>query len=289
MQSRSPQLVSRPDRRAVRDFLAATGSGACSRKGTLAEEPVAEVAATVDATIVGYAQAVAEGDGYTVDCAEGDPATRRQLVSALVGALPASAVITWWGHDLADDLAVAAALGMPPPHRRLLNMRRPLPLDASHHPLEQLELRHFRVGVDESAWLDVNNAAFGWHAEQGDWNREVLRVRTAEPWFDPAGFLLHHRGGRLAAFCWTKVHDGGVGEIYVIAVHPDFHGLGLGRAMTIAGLRHLADTGSTEAMLYVEADNVAAVHLYESLGFVTTHTDLAFRRPPVATSSGEES
>jgi mycothiol synthase len=54
--------------------------------------------------------------------------------------------------------------------------------------------------------------------------------------------------------------------VYVIAVDPDFHGLGLGRALTLAGYQHLGDSGITRAMLYVDADNTAAVTLYRDIG-----------------------
>ena len=67
-----------------------------------------------------------------------------------------------------------------------------------------------------------------------------------------------------------------LGEIYVIAVHPDFAGLGLGKALTVAGLDHLAGLGITTGMLYVDADNAAAVGLYRRLGFTIHRTDRAY-------------
>lgn len=275
----TPDLRSDPDRRAVQQFLAATRAQGCARLSEGASDARVELAAIVDSTIVGYAQATATGDRYIVDCVADDVSVRAQLVESLIGQLPPGADVTWWGHDDASDLELAKQLHMHATPRRLLNMRRPLPLEDELMPAADLVLvRPFISDHDDEAWLKVNNAAFSWHGEQGDWDLATLRSRMNEPWFDPAGFLLHERDGCLAAFCWTKVHPDAVGEIYVIAVHPHFHGLGLGRALTIAGLRHLAHTGSTTAMLYVEADNTAAVRLYESLGFGTTHTDVAFHR-----------
>ena len=164
-----------------------------------------------------------------------------------------------------------------PRGRELLQLRRPLPLPDHDDP--GLSLRPFRPGHDEQAWLEVNNRAFNWHAEQGNWDLSTIRDREAQPWFDPEGFLLHERDGRLAGFCWTKVHpdtDPPLGEIYVIAVDPAFQGQGLGRALAVAGLDWLAARGLGTGMLYVDGQNVAALRLYEHLGFSVDHVDRAY-------------
>jgi mycothiol synthase len=170
--------------------------------------------------------------------------------------------------DLHDQLAGANGFRL---QRELLRMGRPLPIGQSW----DLAVRPFVVGEDEEPWLVVNNRAFTWHPDQSGWDLDTLRQREAEPWFDPDGFLLHEREGRLAGFCWTKVHADErppLGEIYVIAVDPDFHGRGLGRTLVLAGLDWLAGHGLRDAILYVEADNASAVALYEKLGFTTTES-----------------
>jgi mycothiol synthase len=211
---------------------------------------------------------------------EGGDLSASDLRAAVDRAVAAGDTVRWWVHGTEPRHAAVAADAGLEPVRRLFQMRCPLPLAET----TDVSTRAFRPGADDDAWLEVNNRAFSWHPEQGGWTAEVLAGRMAEPWFDPEGFLLHEEDGRLVGFCWTKVHpatdvDPALGEIYVIAVDPDVVGRGLGRAMTVAGLQHLAGRGLTVGMLYVESDNTPAVGLYEALGFTVHQTDTAFDGP----------
>ncbi len=185
--------------------------------------------------------------------------------------------IVWWVAGPTDEHhRLAAEAGMQE-HRRLHQMRRPLPTGRA----VTIDTRAFRPGDDDEAWLRVNNRAFADHDEQGGWTLDTLRARQSEEWFDPDGFRIHERDGEMAGFCWTKIHPavGGVeslGEIYVIAVDPTFHGSGLGTQLTLAGLEWLSDHGLATGMLYVDARNSPAIAMYEHLGFHIRSTDVSF-------------
>ncbi len=187
-----------------------------------------------------------------------------------------------WAHGQHPGaVALAARLGFTPV-RELWQMRRSLlgPLPEPELPAG-VRLRAFVPGQDDDEFLRVNNAAFDWHPEQGGWDRAQLRLREAESWFDPAGFLLAVDGAdRVLGFHWTKVHAGPdpIGEVYVLGVDPSARGMRLGSALTLAGLHHLRERGQSDVLLYVEADNSAAVRLYGSLGFTRWQADVSYRR-----------
>jgi mycothiol synthase len=218
-------------------------------------------------------------DGPPIDEPSAQPRVAAIVAAAVeVIALAGGGRLQLWRSDptaAADAVADAAGLVT---RRDLLQLRRPLPFPLSSETAPRLAVRSFCVGSDEQAWLAVNNRAFAWHPEQSDWDLDTLRSREAESWFDPDGFLLYEERGQLAGFCWTKIHPGLIGEIYVIGVDPDFAGRGLGGALTLAGLDYLAATGQTIAMLYVEATNVAARALYDGLGFTVSEVQRAYQR-----------
>jgi mycothiol synthase len=195
-----------------------------------------------------------------------------------------------WAHG---DVPAAARLARAAGFQRiraLWQMRRSLrpELDEPSYPAG-VSVRTFVPGQDEDAWVALNRRAFAKHPEQGTWTREDLALREREKWFDPNGFFLAERAGKLVGFHWTKIHGGDhtaaphghdpIGEVYVVGTDPDARGSGLGRALTLTGLHYLQSAGLPSVMLYVDEANTPAIKLYESLAFTPHSTDVMFRHP----------
>jgi mycothiol synthase len=254
--------------------------------------------------VAGYAHLDAPDEGTSVDSpGDGDfsgelfvhPGHRRRgfgtmLASALTSAAGGRGIRLWAHGDLPGAAGLARSAGFARV-RSLWQMR----IDMAGASLPEpafpagISVRTFQPGKDEESWLAVNREAFAHHPEQGSWTVEDLGLREAEPWFDPGGFFLAERDGRLAGFHWTKVHSPGsddpggnagvpIGEVYVVGVDPREQGGGLGRALTLAGLAYLGKLGLAEVMLYVDESNTAAVRMYTALGFRRWSTDVMYRR-----------
>ncbi|WP_313813697.1 mycothiol synthase [Glutamicibacter sp.] len=207
----------------------------------------------------------------------------RMLLNQLGEDLDLTQILTWahGDHEAARKLAESIGLSRV---RELYRMRREGTDSLEEVPLQRgLTLRTFRVGEDETAWLEANAKAFEHHPEQGSMTLNDLDARMNENWFDPSGFFLaFDQEDQLLAFHWTKIHPASadssrpMGEVYVVGVRPEAQGLGLGRALTITGINYLLEQGVDSVLLYVDADNEAAVKLYRSLGFTLWDADIMY-------------
>ena len=166
--------------------------------------------------------------------------------------------------------------------RRLLRLEVALPVEALSLP-SGVTLSAFDEERDAKSWIETNNRSFLGHPEQGDWSIEKFTERRSEAWFRNEDLLVAHLDGGFVGFCWTKTSietaRPPIGEIYVIAVAPDFSGRGIGSALCSQGLAHLEKKHRSEiGMLYVDASNDAAIKTYRKLGFNQVREDEAWTR-----------
>ncbi len=211
-------------------------------------------------------------------------ARRRGIGTAMVEAAIArtGGAVRFWAHGTSDAARALAKSANLHPVRELIRMRRSLRDIPEAVAPEGIRIRSYAGPTDHPELLRVNNAAFAWHPEQGGWTEADIAERAREDWFDPTGLFLalDAADDRVLGFHWTKVQDGDLGEVYVVGVDPAEHGRGLGRLLTLVGIGHLADrlegAAAPEVMLYVEADNAAALRTYRALGFTTDSVDTAF-------------
>lgn len=252
----------------------------------LATAPAGEKTDLSGQRLAGAAVVLLDAEGNSLLELAVHPEQRRQgVATALVEELKDQlGTVKAWSHGHqpgAEKLAQRYGFEVV---RELWRLKRPNglhPLPEISHP-EGVALRTFVPGQDEQAWLAANAAAFAHHPEQGAMTLSDLQARMAEDWFDPKGFFLAvDSSGEILGFHWTKVHAAtaeqpSMGEVYVVGVTPAAQGKGLGKLLTVAGLEYLENAGPAETMLYVDADNTAAVKLYERLGFTRWEADLMY-------------
>ncbi len=157
---------------------------------------------------------------------------------------------------------------------------------------EDIVIRSFLPGIDSDAWLSLNNKVFKDHPEQGNWQLSDLNIRLGEEWFDEQGFFLAESNHKIIGSTWTKIHGShthqhegeieshahpAIGEIYITAVDQEYSGRGIGKVLTITALNYLKYQGLSDAMLYVDFDNKAALNLYQSLGFTKSGMDVLYK------------
>ncbi len=237
------------------------------------------IEAHVGDALAGAAVLATSTDGAEAEFLVAPDLRRRGVGAAILAHLTDSTPngLAVWAHgDHPGAAALARRFGLRRA-RVLLKLAAPPRAESSPWQRADLTLSTFDADRDADDWLRLNALAFAHHPEQGGQTREDLDARRAEPWFSPDDFLLARDAtGSLVGFCWLKVEDG-EGEIYVLGVHPDRAGAGIGRSLLRAGLDRLRERGASVVTLYVEEDNASAVRLYRSEGFTDAAVDVQYR------------
>jgi ribosomal protein S18 acetylase RimI-like enzyme len=114
---------------------------------------------------------------------------------------------------------------------------------------------------DRATVLEVDNLAFApfWRLDDRGLDDALgatprARFRVAVAGSRPVGYAIIGAAGRR-------------GFVQRLAVHPNFQGRALGRALLIDGLRWLQDRSATAAVVNTQFGNDAALALYEATGF----------------------
>jgi ribosomal protein S18 acetylase RimI-like enzyme len=133
--------------------------------------------------------------------------------------------------------------------------------------------------------------AFG--GELGPWARQTLRrMQRIARWGalglllwgmdldqESPGFVWVEDGRVVGNVSFRRAATAGGWMIGNVAVHPQWRGRSIGRALVEAALDDIAARGGTWVGLEVREDNLAARRLYEGLGFETVGASLEMVRP----------
>jgi len=147
------------------------------------------------------------------------------------------------------------------------------------HPLtELLEEPHLPrgftirplAGIQEvQAYVALHRAAFESTSMIVEWRQQTLLTPYYQQELD---LVLIASDGTLAGFCvgWLNPHYM-IGQIEPIGIHPNFQGMGLGKALLHEMLRRFKTHGAKEARVETNSDRTSAIQAYTSVGFYIVH------------------
>lgn len=208
-----------------------------------------------------------------------------RLLAAARAALAGKEIAVWAHGDLPAASAFATAHGGSA-KRTLLCLGRSLTDrddEMARPDRPDIKLTTFVPGDDDAELLRINAAAFSWHPEQGRFSQEELDQRKGAAWFNEKYLRLAHVDGQVNAFVWVKPPIGAEtsAELYVLGVHPNAQGRGIGQYLTREALILARNTTARRMILWTEDTNEAALRTYEATGFSEDVRDVQYMFKPV--------
>jgi len=97
------------------------------------------------------------------------------------------------------------------------------------------------------------------------WSREMFREDLTRPFSQT--FVVEGSAEEILGYvvCWNIA---GEAHLLNIAVHPDFRGCGIGKALVLETIRRAGRAGSKWIQLEVRTGNEQAQTLYRNCGFI---------------------
>lgn len=253
------------------------------------DKPISHILAAKDGKIVGYGHLdqtdLLEGPAAEIVVA---PSFRNQGIAKLIlrkiEEITNPKPIRLWAHgNVAAASYFTKSLNYEPVREIIQLKISLLNVISDFNFSKEFQVNTYQNEEDQETLLTINKAAFTELPDQAAWTKHDLQLRINEHWFDPAGLLILKKENEPVAFCWTKIHTHHddehqpLGEIYVLAVLPEFQNYGLGKKLTLWALHHLRKRGLSEAMLYVDAKNHKAMKIYQEIGFVHFGSDTLYK------------
>jgi len=175
----------------------------------------------------------------------------------------------WVSSQYPSKLSTLQSLGLKKT-REVVQLECQLPVNGEYLPTQKF------TDSNTDELIQVNNLAFTNHPDQGDLNQKKFQNIQNEKWYKHSLIRVFKIRNSIAGFCWIKPHvSKNAGEIYVLAIHPDHQGKGLGKKLLRSGLTQIQHLGFSTAFLFTEADNHLALNVYKKIGFRIVRSDIA--------------
>ena len=129
-------------------------------------------------------------------------------------------------------------------------------------------LRTSRGEEDARLRSVASHAAFGSNKPFEEYWPRTLRFMQSAVCVPEHEIFVMSPENEVASYCiiWTD-ETNKLGHFEPVGTHPDFQGKGLGKILLLDTLRRLKLEGMEQACVCTNHDNLAAIHLYESVGF----------------------
>lgn len=160
--------------------------------------------------------------------------------------------------------------------------------------IEELNIRIFVKGKDESLWLKIRNAAFEDYEDE-DFRPQTMQdmeINEKSPTFDPQGMFIAEINakpiGIVNAFV-DKKREEKKGFIHDLSILPEFRRKGIGRELVNKALQSLKERGMETAEAEWVRGDKPACKFFESMDFslIRVQSDMKVKLDQIPSGIGE--